>query len=105
MKPQHAAALAIAIAADALQLAIFPLFVEGGFSPFDDGLDVFVALVLWRTFGWDLSILPTAVIEVIPGVDELPTWTLTTLYLIRKAAATAARDAQDAQVVEVKALH
>ena len=84
MKPQHTAALLMALAADALQIVLFPLFAWGGADPLDDGLDIFLAFVLFRTFGWDLAILPTALIEVMPLVDEIPTWTLTTLYLIRK---------------------
>jgi hypothetical protein len=105
MKPAHAAALILALAADAMQMLLFPLFAEGGFSPFDDGLDLFLGFMLFRTFGWDWAILPTALIEVVPGVDEIPTWTLTTLYLIRKARAKEAKIGGGAapRVIEVKA--
>ena len=41
-------AWAVAIGADALQIVAFPLFAEGGASPADWVLDLFVAFVLTR---------------------------------------------------------
>jgi hypothetical protein len=89
MKPQHATALAIAFLADLVQIVLWPIMFEGVASPFDDAVDIVVGLVLLRTFGFDLALIPTALIEFMPGTDLLPTWTLTTLHLIRKANRTA----------------
>jgi len=50
-----AAAMIIAIAADLCQLVIFPYFIEGAFSPFDDALDLGVCAVLVKLLGWHLQ--------------------------------------------------
>src|SRR3989442_1616485 len=42
------AAMILAMAADALQIVVFPLFAEGALSPADDVLDLAVAAVLVR---------------------------------------------------------
>lgn len=66
----------IAIGADLLQIAIFPIFIAGAASPFDATLDVLVALLLiWRV-GWHWAFLPTFVAELLPGFDLAPTWTI-----------------------------
>ena len=44
-------AIALAIAADILQLAVMPLFVEGAASPADDLLDVGMAAILTFLLG------------------------------------------------------
>ena len=46
------------MAADALQILVFPLFAEGAFSPADDVLDLAVAAVLVRLLGWHWEFLP-----------------------------------------------
>src|SRR6202171_3892617 len=74
-EPEHRMAWAVAIAADALQIAAFPFFVEGGMSPADSLLDLIVAFVLIRLLGWHWAFLPTLANELIPGADLFPTWT------------------------------
>jgi hypothetical protein len=44
--------MVLAIIADALQIVIFPLFVEGALSPADDILDFGIAAVLVHLLGW-----------------------------------------------------
>lgn len=66
----------VALAADALQWVVFPLFVAGGASPFDATLDVVVAIVMVRLLGWHWAFLPSFAAELIPGVNLVPTWTL-----------------------------
>ena len=78
------AALILAIAADALQLLVFPLFAEGALSPADDVLDVAVAAVLVRLLGWHWEFLPTFFAELVPGVDLVPFWTLAVANVYRK---------------------
>ena len=46
------AAMVLAMAADALQIFVFPLFAQGAFSPADDLLDIAVAAVLVHLLGW-----------------------------------------------------
>ncbi len=47
--PQFKTAMLLAIAADVLQLAVFPLFVEGALSPADDILDLGMAALLTKS--------------------------------------------------------
>ena len=46
------------MAADALQIAIAPIFGEGFASPFNDALDLVVAAVLIRLLGFHWVLLP-----------------------------------------------
>ena len=78
-------ALAVAMVADALQLAIFPLFVEGAASPADDVLDVGVGAILAYLLGWHWEFLPSLFAKLVPGVDLVPFWTLAVANVYRKA--------------------
>jgi hypothetical protein len=78
------AALILAMAADALQLVVFPLFVEGAESPAEDILDVGVAAVLVRLLGWHWEFLPSFLAKLAPGVDMVPFWTLAVANVYRK---------------------
>jgi hypothetical protein len=53
------AAMMLAIIADALQIVVFPLFVEGALSPADDMLDFSIAAVLVHLLGWHWEFLPS----------------------------------------------
>jgi hypothetical protein len=77
-------ALAVAMVADALQLAIFPLFVEGAASPADDVLDVGVGAILAYLLGWHWEFLPSLFAKLVPGVDLVPFWTLAVANVYRK---------------------
>jgi hypothetical protein len=78
------AALILAMAADALQIFVFPSFVEGALSPADDVLDLAVAAVLVRLLGWHWEFLPAFLAELVPGVDLVPFWTLAVANVYRK---------------------
>jgi hypothetical protein len=82
--PEHRLAWAVAIAADALQIAALPLFVEGGISPADSLLDLIVAFVLIRLLGWHWAFLPTLAAELVPGADLFPTWTAAVWFVTRQ---------------------
>src|SRR5271157_6515416 len=84
LKAGHRLAWAVAIAADALQIVAFPLFVEGAISPADSVLDLIVAFVLIRLLGWHWAFLPTLAAELIPGLDLFPTWTAAVWYVTRQ---------------------
>lgn len=78
------AALTIAILADAIQIALFPLFAEGALSPLDDLLDIAVAWLQTKLLGWHWAFLPTFIAELAPGLDLVPSWTLAVLYVTRE---------------------
>src|SRR5215469_2487540 len=77
-------AMMLAVAADALQIAVFPLFVEGAFSPSDDVLDVAMAAILIHLLGWQWEFLPSFLAKVVPGVDVVPFWSLAVANVYRK---------------------
>ena len=76
--------MVLAMAADALQIFVFPLFAQGAFSPADDLLDIAVAAVLVHLLGWHWEFLPAFAAELVPGVDLVPFWTLSVLNVYRK---------------------
>jgi hypothetical protein len=83
--PKFRSAMLLAIMADALELVIFPAFVEGAFSPADDLLDLGMAAVLVRLLGWHWEFLPSFLAKLVPGVDLVPFWTIAVANVWRKA--------------------
>jgi len=82
--PRLRIAMVLAIIADALQLVVFPLFVEGAESPADDILDLGIGAVLIYLLGWHWEFLPSFVAKLVPGVDLVPFWTLAVANVYRK---------------------
>jgi hypothetical protein len=74
-KKRRAIALAVAFAADLVQLVLWPAFAGGAASPFDDALDVAVAAVLCLLLGASPRLALAFVLELVPGADLFPTWT------------------------------
>jgi hypothetical protein len=72
---QKRIALGIALAADVLQLALAPFFVEGALSPFDDVLDLVVVVALVLTLGFRWRTLLALGVELVPGLALFPSWT------------------------------
>jgi hypothetical protein len=91
--PQFKLAMLVAILADILQLAVFPAFAEGAFSPMDDLLDIAVGGIMVRLLGWHWEFLPSFLAKLVPGADLIPFWTLAVVNVYRKAKAVAAADA------------
>ena len=81
--PEHRLAWAVALTADAIQIAVLPVFIEGGLSSADWVLDLIVAALLIRILGWHWAFLPTLAAELIPGVDLFPTWTAAVWFVTR----------------------
>jgi len=79
-------ARAIALAADALQIGLFPLFAAGAPEIADLALDVATGALLCWLCGFHAAFLPTVVGEALPMVDLFPSWTLATLFVTRNAA-------------------
>ena len=82
------AAMLLAVAADALQIFIMPLFAEGAFSPADDLLDVALAAILGSLLGWHWEFLPAFAGKLLPGVDLVPFWTFAVVNVYRKSKQT-----------------
>src|SRR5215468_8323911 len=80
------AARLVALAVDALQIVVFPVFGPGALSPFEDGLDVATALVMTWLVGWHWSFLPSFLAELVPGLDLVPTWTVSVWMATRHVA-------------------
>jgi hypothetical protein len=83
--PQFRAAMMLALAADALQLVLMPLFVEGAFSAADDVLDLGVGAMMIHLLGWHWEFLPSFFAKLVPGVDLVPFWTIAVVNVWRKA--------------------
>src|ERR1043166_6059163 len=64
-------ALAVALAADGLQVLLGPL----GWAFADEVIDVVAMVLITLLIGFHPLFLPTFVIEFIPVADMLPTWT------------------------------
>ena len=75
-------ALVLAALTDALQLSLGPF----GWIFIDQGLDVIAMLLISSILGFHTLLLPTFLLEFIPGPDMLPTWTGCTaaVILLRK---------------------
>lgn len=78
-------AMAVAVTVDALQIGLGPL---GIITFFDDGLDFLAMAVISWAVGFHPLLLPTFIIELVPLVDMVPTWTGCTMavLLLRKRA-------------------
>jgi len=71
-------ACALAVVADALQLVLGPI----GWAGADEAIDVVTMLLLSMTIGFHPLFLPTFVVEFVPMVDMLPTWTACTMVVV-----------------------
>ena len=95
--PKFKTAMALAILADAFQLVLFPMFVEGALSPADDLLDLGVAAALTHLLGWHWEFLPSFLIKLVPGVDLVPFWTIAVANVWRKTKHMAAANSPEKQ--------
>lgn len=77
-------AFAVAVTTDALQVGLGPF----GWVFVDEGLDVAAMILISWAIGFHMLLLPTFVLELIPGPDMLPTWTGCTaaVLMLRKRA-------------------
>ena len=77
----------VAIAADAAQILLLPAFAGGFASPLSGALDVVVSIVMIALLGWHIAFLPTAIAEIVPGLNLIPTWTAAVFFVTRRRAA------------------
>src|SRR6202022_244349 len=75
----------LAIIADALQIVVFPSFIEGALSPADYILDFGIADVLGQLLGWHWEFLPSFLAKLVPRVDLVPLWTMAVATVSRKS--------------------
>lgn len=71
-------ALAIAVGADGLQLLLGPL----GWALIDQAIDFVTMILVSCVIGFHILLLPTFVVELVPVLDDLPTWTACTAAVI-----------------------
>jgi len=71
-------ALGVAVAADGLQLLLGAL----GWLGLDQTIDCVVMVLISRIIGFHILLLPTFVIELVPVLEDLPTWTACTAAVI-----------------------
>ncbi len=88
-------AMVLAIVADALQIILLPLFVEGAESPADDVLDLGVGVALISLLGWHWEFVPSFLAKLVPGVDIVPFWTLAVASVYRKSKRIAVAAEED----------
>ncbi len=99
---REALALLIAVAADAVQWLVLPLFAEGGLSPADAGLDAVAFAVLTGLLGFSPLLLPTVVIELLPVADLAPTWTVAVVAIIWRRWSARRKGAADQLAAEIQ---
>lgn len=83
--PRFRTAMVLALIADALQIVVFPAFVQGAASPADDILDFGIAALLINLLGWHWEFLPSFLAKLVPGVDLVPFWTMAVANVYRKS--------------------
>ncbi len=81
---RHLAALAIAVAADAVQIGLLPLFIEGAAAPWNDALEIAVGGALLVLLGWHVAFLPALLGELMPFFDLFPTWTAAVVFVVTR---------------------
>jgi hypothetical protein len=74
----------VAVLTDTIQLVLGPF----GWMLVDEMLDVMAMILTSAALGFHVLLLPTFVLELIPGPDMLPTWTACTaaVVMLRKRA-------------------
>jgi hypothetical protein len=89
------------VTADVIQIGLAPLFFGGGLSVFDALLDVAMAGILTRLVGWHWAFLPAFLVELVPGVDFVPSWTLA-VFLATRGRTASASARRDERVIDVE---
>ena len=92
-------AYGVAITADALQILLGPL----GWAFADEIIDGIAMFLTWRVIGFHPLLLPTFLIEFLPLVDMLPTWTgcVALVVSLRKKQQTAKSPPSEGPVIDV----
>ena len=94
----------IAIAADFLQIVVFPAFAPGAAAPVDDALDVLVAVAMLSLVGWHWAFVPSFLAELVPGLDLVPTWTAAVFFVTRGQGQPAPPEGRPPGVIDTEVL-
>jgi len=89
------AAFVVAIAADIVQIpvvlamlagaaSVVGLVAEAPLETFDLAVDVVTACIVNSLLGFHWTLLPTFVLELVPGLDAAPIWTVCVANLYRQ---------------------
>lgn len=95
------AAYAVAIATDALQFGLGPF----GWAFADEILDIIALIATTRLLGFHPLLLPTFILEAVPIIDVLPTWTGCVAIVVamrKKQSPATADDDQHPVTIDVK---
>jgi len=95
------AAYVVAIATDVLQVVLGPF----GWAFTDQALDVLAMIATTRLLGFHPLLLPSFILELIPVMDMLPTWTGCVALVVAsrtKAPPPAPRDDEHTVTIDVK---
>ena len=96
-------AFAIAAAADGFQVLLGPF----GWTFFYEAIDVFTMVAVSLLLGFHPVLLPTFVVEFVPVIDMLPTWTACVALVValrkREQRGTADSDtvSRPSQIIDV----
>ena len=82
----------VAVAADLLQIILFPILAEGLASPLDVGLDALVFAILCLVVGPHWAFAPSVIAEVVPGLDLAPTWVVAVTHQRRMLVLSTTHD-------------
>jgi len=94
------AAYAVAIATDVLQFGLGPF----GWAFADEILDVIALIATTKLLGFHPLLLPTFILEVVPVLDVLPTWTGCVALVVatrKKQAPPMTRDGEHTVTIDV----
>ena len=95
------AAYAVAIATDVLQFGLGPF----GWTFVDETLDVVALIATTKLIGFHPLLLPTFVLEFVPVIDVLPTWTGCVALVVatrNRLSSPVAHDGDDTVTIDVK---
>ena len=92
-------AYGVAVAADVLQLVLGPF----GWAFADELVDVVTGIMTWRILGFHPLLLPTFVIEFLPVVDMLPTWTGCVALVVAHRKRQQVVSPPDGRVIDIEA--
>src|SRR5476651_1337173 len=99
-------ACTLAVAADLLQVVLFPILFEGFLSPLNDIIDFAVAALMTSLLGWHWVFLPSALGKLIPGMDMAPFWTAAVFWVLvrgkKKEESLAPPDAPKLELRQLK---
>jgi hypothetical protein len=78
-------ALGVAVTADLIHWAFFPVMAEGGMSPFDWVEDGIVTVILLLILGFRWELIVAFGLELVPFIDMFPTWTAFMLFIMAES--------------------